>query len=121
VTGASGRLRSNWPQEPTIAAAAIAAQRQRRWAVASFPLEQCSAMDRVHATQHFVTQTTYSDAEGWTAIELLETSGGAKAVVARVVFWDAQGQFALELGVPELPLTIVEELIAEARSTIEFR
>jgi hypothetical protein len=37
------------------------------------------------------------------------------------VFWDAQGQFALELGVPELPLTIVEELIAEARSTIEFR
>jgi hypothetical protein len=35
-----------------------------------------------------------------------------------VVFWDAAGQFALEVHVRELPLELVEELISEARREI---
>jgi hypothetical protein len=39
---------------------------------------------------------------------------------ARIVFWDAVGQFALEVTVGELPLVVIEELIREAKATIRI-
>jgi len=39
--------------------------------------------------------------------------------VARIIFWDACGQFVLETFGAEIPLGIVEEFIAEAKAKIK--
>ena len=66
----------------------------------------------------YVTQLVSDNDEGWIALELHRTENWRCVLAARVVFWDATGQFALEVLVDELPLTIVEELIAEAKERI---
>ena len=62
--------------------------------------------------------------EGWSAIELHrahENMSGASARVARVIFWDAQGQFFFEAFGEEIPLSIAEDLIAEAKVEIRTK
>jgi hypothetical protein len=66
----------------------------------------------------YTTKTVHDNQQGWTAVELHETKNGSTQIAARVVFWDAQGQFFLQVSVPEIPLTIAESLIAEARAAI---
>ena len=66
----------------------------------------------------YTTELASDNGEGWIALELHRTENLKKILAARVVFWDAQGKFSLELRVDELPLTIVEELIAEAKVRI---
>jgi hypothetical protein len=39
--------------------------------------------------------------------------------VARILFWDASGQFCFETFDTDLPLEIVEQIIAEAKATIK--
>ncbi len=78
-------------------------------------------MDKQHAESHFTTRFFEDRQGGCAGLELVRNSGGQTATVARVTFWDAQGQFALEMSVSELPVVIVEELIAEAKSTIKVR
>ena len=75
-------------------------------------------MKRTHGQAEYTTQVTHDDQEGWTAVELHQTQGGSSQLAARVVFWDAEGQFALEMSIRELPVAIVEALIAEAKATI---
>lgn len=41
--------------------------------------------------------------------------------VARVVFWDACGQFYVETFQTDVPLDIFEEVIAEAKTAIRMR
>lgn len=65
------------------------------------------------------TKVAIDNAKGWIAVELHRTADAKSTVVARVVFWDAEGQYSLETIGDELPLVIVEELIAEARQTIK--
>lgn len=77
-------------------------------------------MDRRHGTAHFKTRVAQDKEEGWIAVELVRMAHEKMEPVARVVFWDADGQYALEMTSLELPLTIVEELISEARATIKI-
>jgi hypothetical protein len=72
-------------------------------------------MKRTWKGATYETQLTSDNSDGWVALELQR----AGVLVARVVFWDAEGQFSLELSIGELPLAIVEELIAEAKSKIK--
>jgi hypothetical protein len=44
---------------------------------------------------------------------------GNSTHIARILFWDACGQFFVETLGSDVPLTILEELIEEARSTIK--
>jgi hypothetical protein len=66
----------------------------------------------------YATVLASDDEEGWIALELHRTANGQDVLAARIVFWDAEGQFSLEVRVDEVPLTIVEELIAEAKARI---
>jgi hypothetical protein len=66
----------------------------------------------------YTTNLVSDNAAGWVALELHRRAQASSVVAARVVFWDAQGQFSLEVPVDEVPLVIVEELIAEAKSRI---
>jgi hypothetical protein len=68
--------------------------------------------------KEYKTAVTSNNSEGWLAVDLKRTTSGLEELVARIVFWDAEGQFALEMYVQELPLAIVEETIAEARAQV---
>lgn len=75
-------------------------------------------MRRKWGSAEYATTLTSDNNEGWIAMELHATVQGKSTRVARVVFWDADGQFSLELSAKELPLVIVEELIVEAKRAI---
>jgi len=75
-------------------------------------------MDTKHGTSIFTTTLSRDDEEGSVGLELQRRTNGETETVARIVFWDAEGQFALEMLVPELPLAVVEDLIREAKASI---
>ena len=78
-------------------------------------------MDRPYADADYSTRLTFDDQEGWTAIELYKSDQSGERRVARVVFWDAIGQFVLDATSEELPLVIVDDLLSEARDRIRTR
>jgi hypothetical protein len=54
--------------------------------------------------------------DGYVGLILIrEKDDSAPAEVARIIFWDACGQWLIEMLDGELPRSIVEELIAEAK------
>jgi hypothetical protein len=69
--------------------------------------------------------------EGFTALRLhRETVMGydfrpatdrEAAVVAEVVYWDAAGHYYLQTFSEDVPLEVVEELIAEAKDKIRYK
>jgi hypothetical protein len=67
----------------------------------------------------YTTDVARDQDEGWCAMRLHREARGQSAIVATIVFWDAEGQFAFETSGTELPLEVVEEFIAEARATIK--
>lgn len=78
-------------------------------------------MNREFAGRRFSTRLTHDRKDGWAAVELDVSDPSGTFKVARVVYWDAMGQFVLEATAAELPLEIVEELIREARDAIRVR
>ena len=78
-------------------------------------------MNTYHKNAQYTTTKSQDVQEGWSVLDLYRTVGGVAQLVARMVFWDGEGQFSLEMRVPELPLKVVEELIDEARATIKIK
>jgi hypothetical protein len=76
-------------------------------------------MNKTWANVHYVTNIVRDDEEGWIALELARQAEPTTEPAARIVFWDAEGQFAFEMCAKEIPLSIVEEFIAEAKHTIK--
>lgn len=70
-------------------------------------------------TALYSTELASDPEDGWIALQLHREADGESSVVARIVFWDAEGQFVLETSNNELPLNIVEEFINEARTMIK--
>jgi hypothetical protein len=58
--------------------------------------------------------------QGFAGLELLRTCRGKRDCIARIVFWDASGQFSVETFQTDVPLEIIEELIAEAKASIRM-
>jgi hypothetical protein len=78
-------------------------------------------MNRNYADSHYASTYVQDNAGGFAGLELLRTRNGEQQCVARVLYWDACGQFYFEtLGV-DIPVDIVEELINEAKERISFR
>lgn len=77
-------------------------------------------MERQHGRAKYASATLGSVENGCAGQELWKECDGTKRVVAKLVFWDAEGQFVLET-MGEVPLTIIEELIAETRQVIRVR
>jgi hypothetical protein len=78
-------------------------------------------VNRRHANALYTTSVAHDNQGGWIAIELRRKREAEYHLVARVVFWDATGQFYLETLGTDVELAIIEELIAEARATIKVR
>ena len=58
--------------------------------------------------------------QGFSGLELRRHRKGTDECIAKVIFWDACGQFFVEMSGTEVPLEILEELIAEAKKTIKI-
>ena len=57
--------------------------------------------------------------KGMAGLELYRTRGSQRERVARILFWDASGQFAVETFNAEVPLDVLEELIVEAKGIVK--
>lgn len=77
-------------------------------------------MDKKYASFHYETTRIEDLVEGFSGLILTRTGSGKIEQVAKIVFWDADGQFSFEATNIEIPLAIVEELIAEAKSSIKI-
>ncbi len=80
-------------------------------------------MDRQYANAHYKSCRVNDNKEGFAAVELHRTrSDDVKSVrVARVVFWDACGDFSLETFNTDIPAELAIDLIDEAKKTIKIR
>jgi hypothetical protein len=79
-------------------------------------------MDCEYSIFRYTTQLVHDNKEGNSAVELHATRKGESAKrVARVVFWDAYGDFFFESYGAQVPIVIVEQLVAEAKMKIKIR
>jgi hypothetical protein len=76
-------------------------------------------MNRKHAGAQYTTRLVANKNAGSAGVELYCEIDGVTTRVAQILFWDASGQFFLEVFGGELPVEIVEGLIAEARESIK--
>lgn len=76
-------------------------------------------MKRTHGMFEFESEYVESRRDGWSGFDLYRSGSDARRRVARVVFWDADGQFALETFEGDVPLVVVEALIEEAKTSIK--
>ncbi len=78
-------------------------------------------MDRDYAGANYSSAFIEDRKLGMAGQELYRTRLGKKERVARILFWDASGQFSVETFNCEVPLDVLEELIGEARGTIKTK
>jgi len=81
-----------------------------------------NSMDRQYSIYRYSTRLVHDNKEGNSALELHMTrKDGTVDRVARVVFWDAYGDFFFETFGHQVPVKIAEELMIEAKETIKVR
>ena len=80
-----------------------------------------TGMNHQFGTSLFTSLPIADAGAGFAGLELSRTDKGKTMPVARIVFWDACGQFVLETLGTDVPLEIIEDFIAEAKSTIKVR
>jgi hypothetical protein len=71
-----------------------------------------------HAGTKFWTTTVLDRKDGFAGVRLQKEQDGVTQDAAEVIFWDAVGQYFLETKNGEVPLNIVEALIAEAKAFV---
>jgi hypothetical protein len=76
-------------------------------------------MKRIHGRYEFESTFVEDRRDGWGGYDLYRLENDDKQRVARIVFWDAAGEFVLETFGGDVPLTIIEALIDEAKQTIK--
>jgi hypothetical protein len=75
-------------------------------------------MDRTWARIRYRTTSVENLTEGWVALELVRDTESKTETAARVTYWDAVGQFSFQMFGGEIPLTILEEFVAEAKAAV---
>jgi hypothetical protein len=78
-------------------------------------------MNRTYAESRFSSAYVEDLKEGFAGMELHRSCGGDHCRVARILYWDACGQFFVETFDFDVPLEIIEELIREAKERISIR
>ena len=76
-------------------------------------------MNRQFGDARFTSTMIEDVAEGYIGYDLVRIQHGKNNSIARILFWDASGQFSVETLGSDVPLGILEELIAEAKATIK--
>ena len=74
--------------------------------------------DRFHGEHRYKSVPVQNNAKGFSGLELHRLCDDRADCVARVIFWDACGQFFVETCGTDVPLEIFEELIKEAKGAI---
>ena len=77
-------------------------------------------MNRKHGAATYTTRAVTDREAGSAGLELYREANGKKECAARLLFWDASGQFGFQ-SFNEIPLDVVEELITEAKQTIKMK
>jgi hypothetical protein len=78
-------------------------------------------MELQHGHERYWT-IPYADNEaGCAGLELVRERFGKSATVARLLFWDAAGEFAVETLGCEVPLPVIEAAVVAVRQHIRFR
>jgi hypothetical protein len=78
-------------------------------------------MNRQHSYLLFTTRLIQDNQQGFIGLELYCKNRGKESRAASIIFWDACGQFAVETHDTDVPLDIMEELIAEAKEKIKTK
>ena len=78
-------------------------------------------MKQQWAAYVYSTELVQDNKAGSTTLNLSCEHAGQTSLVARVVYWDAMGHFFLETLGRDVPVTIVEKLIAEAHQRIKIK
>ena len=78
-------------------------------------------MNRAYGDAHYSTASVRDNKKGCTGLELWRARNGKQDKVANIMFWDASGQFFVETFNADVPLSIFEEMIAEAKATIKIK
>lgn len=78
-------------------------------------------MDRQFAEAHYTSILASDLKRGGMGLELTRACRGQQSVVAEVFFWDASGTFTVETFNSDVPVEIIEELIAEAKHRIPIK
>jgi hypothetical protein len=76
-------------------------------------------MDRDYADAHYSSLFVEDKKRGMAGLELHRTRAGQQDRVARILFWDASGQFSVETFSCEVPLDVLEELITEVKGLVK--
>jgi len=76
-------------------------------------------MNRDHADARYSSVIVEDRRQGMAGLELYRTHGAQRKRVARILFWDASGQFSVETFNCEVPLDVLEELIVEERGLVK--
>ena len=74
-------------------------------------------MNTQHAGTRFWTLFLEDAQAGFSGLRLLKEQAGQQSFAAEVIFWDAAGQFYVQT-FGEVPVTIMEALIAETRDAV---
>jgi hypothetical protein len=74
-------------------------------------------MNRKHGVATYTTRALEDRKAGSTGLALYREINGKEECAAHLLFWDALGQFGLQT-FSEVPLDIIEDLIAETKRGI---
>jgi hypothetical protein len=78
-------------------------------------------MEFTHGHDRYWTTLVSNQNDGYAGVRLHRERFGQTAVAASVIFWDASGQFFVQTLDGEVPVTVIELVIDEARSSINVR
>ena len=78
-------------------------------------------MNRKHGTTRFTTHAVADRLAGSVGLELYREADGTTQIGARILFWDATGQFAFQGFNTEIPLDVVEELISDVKAMVKTK
>lgn len=74
-------------------------------------------MDFSFGEMAFATEFVEDKRHGWSGLELYRTDG-TRVRVARVVLWEASGQFSVETLGTDIPLGVMERVVDEAKARV---
>lgn len=71
-----------------------------------------------YASELYESEFREDNKDGCAGFDLYRTTGDKKTRVASVIYWDAIGTYYIDTSGNELPLPIIEALIAETKAAV---
>jgi hypothetical protein len=75
-------------------------------------------MDRQFADARYWTTYVADDTDGFAGLRLHRESCGKTSVAAEVIYWDASGRYFVQTHNGDVPVEILEAVIAEAKERV---